>query len=277
MKAKIIGASAVIVLLALMLRTEEPSIGDTPPQFMRIEGKLIEFSGERQARHVDTELSFPRHEDVLPGPPLNVVVSFDAPLTLGSAIAARANDTDYGDGDTIIDPTKRTMRRVIKPDAPDGVYAVEYNACFEGGKCRAGIFSFAINRAKAATYDDLRDVSTNVRNDTKIRNDEIGSTKVRNDTKIRKDNEAIIIIESGNFDHARIRIKRGTTVVWKNTDDTPHTIRTEPHPAHTYFEGLASPEFQRGESYSFTFWIPGVYPFHSDTAPEAMAGAIVVE
>ncbi len=261
MKAKIIGASAVIVLLALMLRTEEPSIGDTPPQFMRIEGKLIEFSGEHQARHVDTDLSFPRHEDVLPGPPLNIVVSFDAPLTLGSAIAARANDTDYGDGDTIIDPTKRTMRRVIKPDAPDGVYAVEYNACFEGGKCRAGIFSFAINRAKAATYDDLRDVSTNV----------------RNNTKIRKDNEAIIIIESGNFDHARIRIKRGTTVVWKNTDDTPHTIRTEPHPAHTYFEGLASPELQRGESYSFTFWIPGVYPFHSDTAPEAMAGAIVVE
>lgn len=240
--------AAVAVAALFAFWPEEPGIGNTPPQFMRIEGKPIEFAGERQTRHVDTDLSFPRHEDVIPGPPLNVVISFDAALTNASAIAVLSSDADYAEGDTIIDPNHLTMRRVVKSDAPDGVYAVNYDACFLGGKCRKGTFSFAVNRAKATTYDDLR------------------NTK-----------EALIIIEGASFDHARARVSRGTKVVWKNTDDETHTIHTEPHPAHTYFEGLNSPDLALGESYAFTFWIPGVYPYHCSHHPDDMMGAIVVE
>lgn len=247
-KARAIFGTALAAFALFAFWPEEPGIGNTPPRFMRIEGKPIEFAGEKQARHIDTDLNFPRHEDVLPGPPLNVVVSFDAALTNASTIAILSGDVGYAEGATIIDPNHLTMRRVVKSDAPDGVYAVNYNACFEGGKCRKGTSSFAVNRAKAQTYDDLRDKK-----------------------------EALIIIEGASFDHARARVSRGTKVIWKNNDAETHAIHTEPHPAHTYFEGLNSPDLAIGESYAFTFWIPGIYPYHCSHHSKDMTGAIVVE
>lgn len=247
-KVRVASGAALAIIAVFTFWPEESGIGDTPMQYMRIEGKPIEFAGEKQTRHVDTDLSFPRHEDVLPGPPLNVVITFDAPLANASTIAVILNDIDYAEGGTIIDPNHTTMRRVVKSDAPDGVYAVNYDACFEGGTCRKGTFSFAVNRAKATTYDDLRNKK-----------------------------EVVIILDGANIDHARVRVSRGTKVLWKNADDETHAIHTEPHPAHTYFEGLNSPDLTNGESYSFTFWIPGIYPYHCSHHPEDMAGAIVVE
>lgn len=247
-KARAAFGAALAVFALFIFWPEEPGIGDTPPQFMRIEGKPIEFADERQERHVDADLSFPRHEDILPGPPLNVVITFDTPLANTSAIAVVLNGTDYAEGGTIIDPNRLTMRRVVKSDAPDGVYAVNYDACVEGSKCRKGTFSFAVNRAKAQTYDDLRNKK-----------------------------EVAIAIDGLDFDTPRIRVSRGTKVVWKNNDDETHAIHTEPHPAHTYFEGINSKDLGAGESYNFTFWIPGIYPYHCSHHPKDMTGAIVVE
>lgn len=80
-----------------------------------------------------------------------------------------------------------------------------------------------------------------------------------------------VAIVEFSFAPAELTVPAGTTVVWTNLDPVPHTVTaTEPGVA------LNSGNIAPGESFSFTFEEPGVYPYACSYHP-SMTGRVVVE
>ena len=70
----------------------------------------------------------------------------------------------------------------------------------------------------------------------------------------------------GYFDPADITVPSGTTVVWTNMGEMPHSVT-----AHdgSFASGLLNP----GESYQVTFYEPGTYTYQCS---DAMQGSVTV-
>jgi len=70
----------------------------------------------------------------------------------------------------------------------------------------------------------------------------------------------------GYFYPADITVPSGTTVLWTNEGQLPHTV--------TAHDGsFASPTLYPGESYQVTFWEPGTYTYQCS---DAMQGSVTV-
>jgi plastocyanin len=78
-------------------------------------------------------------------------------------------------------------------------------------------------------------------------------------------------VKIGNFTFApqRITVKAGTTVIWINEDDIPHTVAS----SSKLFKSKA---LDSEDKFSFTFTTPGIYEYFCSLHPH-MTGAIVVE
>ena len=70
----------------------------------------------------------------------------------------------------------------------------------------------------------------------------------------------------GYFDPADITVPSGTTVVWTNQGEMPHSVT-----AHdgSFASGLLNP----GESYQVTFYEPGTYTYQCS---DSMQGRVTV-
>ena len=77
--------------------------------------------------------------------------------------------------------------------------------------------------------------------------------------------------KSDNFTFvpARLTVKAGTTVTWRNEDDIPHTVTS----AARLFRSKA---LDTDDSFSFTFTEPGIYEYFCSLHPR-MTATIVVE
>jgi plastocyanin len=80
--------------------------------------------------------------------------------------------------------------------------------------------------------------------------------------------DTIITIDNFTFSPARLTLKAGTTVTWKNQDDIPHTVVS----AGTF----KSKALDTDDSYSFTFTAAGDYTYFCSLHPH-MTGTIKVE
>jgi plastocyanin len=81
---------------------------------------------------------------------------------------------------------------------------------------------------------------------------------------------ADISVTIKNFDYSPmdLNIAAGTTVVWKNLDDEPHTIAS--------VDGaFRSPALDQNDSYSFTFSRPGVFKYICSIHPKMKATIVV--
>jgi plastocyanin len=193
------------------------------------------------------ESNTPEHEAILAAVPINVVIDFNFDLGPGSDISIVRDGKEYAVGNTIIDDNKLAMRRAMDAEAPDGIYRVEYKACWPDGSCHEGYFEFGIDRSKVQEYEDLRD-----------------STQVT------------IMMKDIAFVPQKIHISRGTEIVWINEDSVIHYVNTDGHPAHTYYPEMNSKALNAGDTYSLTLNIPGIYTYHCSAHPN-MTGSIIVE
>jgi len=78
-----------------------------------------------------------------------------------------------------------------------------------------------------------------------------------------------IIIKNRAFHPASLRIKKGESVTWKNSDDIDHTVDAEDG-------SFSSGTIKSGKSYSHTFKKAGKYAYSCKLHPR-MKGTIVVE
>ena len=76
-------------------------------------------------------------------------------------------------------------------------------------------------------------------------------------------------IDNFTFVPARLTVKAGTTVTWRNEDDIPHTVTS----AARLFKSKA---LDTDDSFSFTFTDPGTYEYFCSLHPR-MTATIVVE
>ena len=81
--------------------------------------------------------------------------------------------------------------------------------------------------------------------------------------------ETEVGIDNFVYNPQQITVKAGTTVVWVNHDDIPHTVTSK--------TGIfRSKALDTDDKYSFTFATPGSYPYFCALHPH-MTGTIVVE
>jgi plastocyanin len=76
-------------------------------------------------------------------------------------------------------------------------------------------------------------------------------------------------IDNFTFNPEQVTVKAGTTVVWTNHDDIPHT-------ATSSTQAFKSNVLDTDEKFSFTFTTPGTYKYFCALHPH-MTGTIVVE
>ena len=81
--------------------------------------------------------------------------------------------------------------------------------------------------------------------------------------------EVAMKIDNFTFTPQQITVKAGTTVVWTNGDDIPHTVTSK--------TGIfKSKALDTDDKFSFTFATPGKYDYFCALHPH-MTGTIVVE
>ena len=80
--------------------------------------------------------------------------------------------------------------------------------------------------------------------------------------------EVTVDIQDFAFDSDRIEIAVGTTVVWTNQGDAPHTVTADD-------ESFGSETLNNGDTFSFTFTEVGEFAYHCAIHPR-MTGVIVV-
>lgn len=82
--------------------------------------------------------------------------------------------------------------------------------------------------------------------------------------------------QTGEFVPITSFVKVGTKVTFKNTDDKPHWVASDPHPTHTDLPGFdAKAEIAPGANYTYTFDKVGRWLYHDHLNP-AFGGAIEV-
>jgi len=250
---KVIVAILVLVILLgmfLLFRNQQfstPSINPSNPPTNQQTGKM-QFVFENPQKSAHYESNTPAHASVLVGVPINVVIDFNFDLAKPSEIKILKDGKDSGVGETLIDDSKLAMRRNMAVNSPDGLYKVEYKACWPDGSCHDGNFQFAIDRSLSGGFSDMT-----------------GKKEVE------------IKLSQIMFDPQNIKVSRGTKVTWVNDDSVEHYVNTDSHPAHTYYTGQNSEGLAQGDSYSIVFDKAGIYPYHCSVHADNMVGNILVE
>jgi plastocyanin len=81
--------------------------------------------------------------------------------------------------------------------------------------------------------------------------------------------DATAKIDNFTFVPARLTVKAGTTVTWRNEDDIPHTVTS-------VTQRFKSRALDTDDTFSFTFTEPGTYDYFCSLHPR-MTATIVVE
>lgn len=241
----VVGAIVVIVILGLIgaytlylkSQTGQPVSSPTTKS---------QFSDPKKSPHYVSNT--PIHESIIPAPPINVVIDFNFDLSPKSSITITKGSRDYGSGPTTVDSTKLSLRRAVSPASPNGLYTVNYTACWPDDTCDDGQFQFAIDRSLSSQYQDMRNKS-----------------------------QVEIYLKNSKFEPSLVRITKGTTVVWTNTDSIGHYINTDPHAGHSYYPPQNSKLLNKDESFSLKFDTSGFYSYHCSAHASNMTASILVE
>jgi amicyanin len=73
------------------------------------------------------------------------------------------------------------------------------------------------------------------------------------------------------YQPGEMTVRVGETVTWTNQDQAPHDVVTTAGPAV-----LRSPLLAQGQSWSFTFTVPGVYDYYCSVHPDMRARVTVL-
>lgn len=85
----------------------------------------------------------------------------------------------------------------------------------------------------------------------------------------------VSILKTG-FSPKEVKIVKGSSVTWINTDIKNHEVRSNPHPIHTDYPPLNTIEVLKpGEEKSLVFSNSGTYSYHDHLNPSNTAKVIV--
>lgn len=96
------------------------------------------------------------------------------------------------------------------------------------------------------------------------------------ETSDEKTSETQIELTEDGFNPAKVTIKVGDEVIWKNNSGGSATVSSDPHPAHTLYPIINLGPFNDGDTHSVTFDKAGTYTYHNHL-DASQKGTIVVE
>lgn len=85
--------------------------------------------------------------------------------------------------------------------------------------------------------------------------------------------ETTVDIGEERFNPTILRLQKGTTVTWKNQDDTGHTVTSDEDSPNG---GLDSGTLNKGETYEHTFTETGTYNYYCEFHPATMKAVVEV-
>lgn len=100
------------------------------------------FTAERRSREVTA--TQPADRARLASVPSNLSVTFGQPVRGTPTLSMRVEGVEYGAGDTVVGDAGTTIRRGLAANAPEGIYTVNYYACFVVDPCASGSFQFSL-------------------------------------------------------------------------------------------------------------------------------------
>jgi len=194
--------------------------------------------------------SAPVHGKTFALVPDKVLINFDFSLAEPSNIAVTKDGKTLPIGTpTISGPNSLHLSSTLPSDAGDGLYVVNYKACWPDRSCHDGRFAFTVDSKTKTSYLDMA-----------------GKKEIQ------------IEMQNIKFGPVAAIISKGTKVTWTNRDSVTHFVNTDPHPSHNVLPELNSLDLNQGQSYSFTFNTPGEWSYHcSAHFPAGMVGRIIVE
>lgn len=80
-----------------------------------------------------------------------------------------------------------------------------------------------------------------------------------------------VVIRDLQFIPATLTVNKGTTVTWKNEDETAHTVSSDT----TGTGGFSSKPLNPGDSFTHTFDSAGTFPYHCEIHPY-LKGTVIV-
>ena len=89
--------------------------------------------------------------------------------------------------------------------------------------------------------------------------------------------QTMVVIQNFAFNPPQIKVKKGTTVIWRNLDSAPHLVASDNNPAQTHLSGLLSSYLSSGEEYRFTFNTVGDFGYHCQVHPDMLGRVTVTE
>ena len=88
--------------------------------------------------------------------------------------------------------------------------------------------------------------------------------------------ENLVTITKSGFSPKDFTIKAGGTVVWMNSDTSPHTVNSAPHPTHTAYKPLNLDTIEPNGQKSLMFPSSGTYKYHDHLNP-SLTGSVTVQ
>ena len=89
------------------------------------------------------------------------------------------------------------------------------------------------------------------------------NNKMQENPSLTKVSSIGVSITQNGFSPQTIQIKKGQSVIFTNTDTSPHQVASDPHPTHTNLPGFDSQEaLLTNESYVFIFEKTGTFAYH---------------
>jgi plastocyanin/methionine-rich copper-binding protein CopC len=193
--------------------------------------------------------STPGHGQEFAQVPNRVLINFNFNLADNSSITVTKSGVPVAAGPATVQGGRRLeLTSGLAGVQGDGVYLVNYKACWPDRSCHDGQFAFRVDGSKKSAYLDKTGGG-----------------------------EVAVSMKDLAFSPARILISKGAKVTWTNDDAVPHFVNTDPHPDHNYLPALNSVELKPGQSYSYTFTEAGEWPYHCSLHfPQNMVASVIV-
>jgi len=192
--------------------------------------------------------SSPAHGETFAMTPTHLVINFNFTLHHKSSITVKKGDKPVSIGPVAFGQRDLSMSVTLPSSAGDGLYTVDYNACWPDQSCHEGRFAFTVDSKKLSSYVDMTGKS-----------------------------EITVNMQGLKFDTDHLIVSKGTKVTWTNKDSVDHFVNTDPHPTHNAYLPLNSLDIKPGQTYSFTFNDTGEIAYHCSAHYPSMVARIIVK
>jgi plastocyanin len=88
--------------------------------------------------------------------------------------------------------------------------------------------------------------------------------------------QAVVELTAAGFVPATLDVPVGTQIVWRNMDQAPHLVASNPYPSDSSVPGLHSNTLLPGDSYAYVASTAGTIKYHDQSNP-SLNGSIMVE